>query len=425
MTMTKKVVSIKQIVGGGYGKFWNWEGRYLVVKGSRGSKKSKTTALKLATKLNKYPLSNALVLRNTAATLRDSCYVDLLWAFKQLGPEISNLWVGTVSPLRITNKKTGQVVLFRGLDDPLKLTSMTVEVGFLNFAWLEEAYELLDEEAFNKVDESLRGRLPKGYYYQFILSFNPWNQYHWLKSRFFDNPDDQTLAMTTNYLCNEFIDDGFINLMEKMRERNPARYRVAGLGEWGVAEGLVFERWEVAYIDTESDYFKKLPKYYGMDFGYVNDPSTLPETAIDEEQGIIYIFGELYKQGMLNTDIAEYIKRRKLENTVIIADSAEQKSIAELNRLGCRKVEPARKGPIIHGIQFLQNYRFIIHQDCKHTIAEFASYSFTEDKFGKLTNKPVDKNNHVIDALRYAYEYFYKPENKAEKTKQSIRKGLF
>ncbi|NYV28420.1 PBSX family phage terminase large subunit [Streptobacillus felis] len=184
---------LPSIIGKGYKKFWNCKKRYLVVKGSRGSKKSKTTALKLIYSLMKYPNTNALVVRKTKETLKDSCYAELQWAINRL--QVENNWKITKSPMEMIYKPTGQKILFRGLDSPLKLTSITVEKGIINFVWIEEAYEIMKEDDFNKIDMSIRGILPDEAYYQFIITFNPWNSKHWLKKRFFDNEDEDVEAI--------------------------------------------------------------------------------------------------------------------------------------------------------------------------------------------------------------------------------------
>ena len=134
-------------------------------------------------------------------------------------------WEFKLNPLEAMYKPTGQKIYFRGLDDPLKVTSITVDVGVLCWAWLEEAYEVMNEDDFNILDESIRGDVPDGLFKQWTITFNPWNEKHWLKKRFFDNTDDQRiLAITTNYLCNEWLDEDDIKVFEDMRIRNPRRY---------------------------------------------------------------------------------------------------------------------------------------------------------------------------------------------------------
>ena len=200
-----KQVSLSEVVGKGYTEFFNTKKTYVVCKGSRGSKKSKSAAIYHIYAMMKYPLSNTLVVRKVERTLRDSCYSDLKWAIERLG--VSHLWQCTTSPLEITYKPTGQKIIFRGLDSPFKITSISVPHGVLNFLWLEEAYEILKEDEFNIIDESIRGKLPDGYFKRVTITFNPWSEMHWLKRRFFDVPLDNVLAMTTTYRCNEWLSE--------------------------------------------------------------------------------------------------------------------------------------------------------------------------------------------------------------------------
>ena len=163
-------LSMQDIIGKGYADFWNSKQRYVVVKGSRASKKSTTAALKIIVRMMQYPKANTLVIRKTAASLKDSCWTQLRWAIDRLG--VSDYWKARVSPLELEYLPTGQKILFRGLDDALKVTSITVKTGVLCWGLLEEAYEV-DETEFNRVDESLRGHLPDGYYIQWLIVFNP------------------------------------------------------------------------------------------------------------------------------------------------------------------------------------------------------------------------------------------------------------
>lgn len=164
-------VSLASIVGGHYYDFWNCKKRYRVCKGSRGSKKSKTTALNIIVRMMQHPDANTLYVRRTFATLRDSCYSDLLWAIERLG--VQAYWRCTINPLEITYLPTGQKILFRGMDDPLKITSISVPKGVLCWVVIEEAYEITDERDFNKLDLSIRGEMPKGLFKQLTLIFNP------------------------------------------------------------------------------------------------------------------------------------------------------------------------------------------------------------------------------------------------------------
>lgn len=177
-----KKIYLPDVIGKGYAKFWNFKGRYRVVKGSRASKKSKTTALWFIYNMMKYPEANTLVVRRTGATLKDSCFTELKWSANRLG--VDHLWKFKTNPMEAIYIPTGQKIYFRGLDDPLKITSITVDVGVLCWMWVEEAYEIGSEASFDTVDESIRGVVPDGLFKQTTLTFNPWNEKHWMKKRF-------------------------------------------------------------------------------------------------------------------------------------------------------------------------------------------------------------------------------------------------
>lgn len=400
------IVHLPSIVGKHYGEFWRFKGRYKAVKGSRASKKSSTQSLKVITEIIENPNINWLVVRKVERTLRDSCYAQLKWAIHRL--KVDNFFKCSTSPLEITYKPTGQKILFRGLDDPLKVTSITVEVGSLCRLWIEEAYEITSEEAFDRLDESIRGQLPKGMYHQVVLTFNPWSDRHWLKKRFFDEPSKNVLAMTTNYMCNEFLSEADLVLFEEMK-KNPRRYRTAGLGEWGIVEGLVYENWEERVFDVhEISIRPSVRSAFGMDFGYVNDPSTLFCGLVDIVAREIYVFDEMYEKGMSNEDIKDRVSEMGYSKERIKADSAEPKSIAYLRKAGLTRIRSAKKGPdsIRAGISIIQDYKIIIHPRCVNFITEISNYTWDKDKFDNAINKPIDDFNHLMDAMRYAMEEF-------------------
>lgn len=402
----KKVnVNLPSLVGKGYKTFWNFKGRYRVVKGSRRSKKSKTMALWTIYNLMKYPESNMLVVRKTYRTLKDSCFTELKWAIKRL--QVEHMWQVKESPLEMTYIPTGQKIYFRGLDDPLKITSIAVEIGVLSWMWIEEAYEIMSEEDFDTLAESMLGDCPEGLFKQITLTFNPWNEKIWIKKRFFDVDDPDVLAITTNYLCNEWLSPADKQVFEKMKTQNPRRFRVAGLGEWGVVEGLVYENWkEQSFTLKEIEHCKSA---FGLDFGYTNDPSAFFVGFIDVENKRLYVWDEFYKKGLSNKKIYELINQMGYSKERITGDSAEPKSIDELKGMGLH-ITGAKKGKdsVNNGIQWIQDLEIIIHPRCVNFLTEISNYTWDVDRFGKKLNVPIDDFNHLMDAMRYALERYIK-----------------
>ena len=405
-----KKVWLPDIVGKGYGTYWNFKGRYRVCKGSRASKKSTTTALNLITRMMEYPESNLLVIRKIGRTIHDSCFNQLLWAIHRLG--VDAYWTSKETPLEITYKPTGQKIFFRGLDDPLKVTSIAVEKGYLCWIWIEEAYEIMNQDDFDMIDESIRGEVPEGLFKQITLTFNPWNQKHWMKKRFFDVSDPDIFATTTNYTCNEWLDDADRKLFEQMKQNNPRRYQVAGLGNWGIAEGLIYENWKEEAFDIDAiRRLDSVKAIFGLDFGYTNDPSALFCGLIDAKAKTLWVFDEMYEKGMSNERIFQKIQSMGYAKERIRADSAEPKSIDRLRELGLSNVKAARKGKdsVNNGIDYLQDFHIIIHPRCVNFITEIGNYSWDKDnKTGKTLNKPIDDFNHLMDAMRYGAEDYIK-----------------
>jgi len=405
--MTSNNISLRQVVGGGYAEFWRSKNTYRVCKGSRASKKSKTTALNFITRLVEYPESNLLVVRKTFRSLKDSCFTELKWAINRLG--LSGWFNVKESPLEIIYIPTGQKILFRGLDDPLKVASITVEVGALCWMWIEEAYEISNESDFDTICESIRGEMPAGLFRQITLTFNPWNERHWLKKRFYDNPFslEDVLAITTDYRCNEWLSEDDLRVFEVMKTQNPRRYAVAGLGGWGVVEGLIYEKWREEAFDPDA--IRKRPgikSVFGLDFGYTIDPSALFCGLVDVKARQLYVFDELYEKGLTNAAIYQRVAAMGYVKEVITADSAEPKSIDELKALGLRRIRGARKGrdSVANGIQYIQNYEIIIAPHCVNFLREIGNYGWETDRSGAKLNVPADDDNNLMDAMRYGME---------------------
>lgn len=402
-------ISIKELVGNGYNDFWNCKKRYRVVKGSRGSKKSCTTALwyiyKLMYHFHKFgSMPHLLVIRRYYNTHKDSTRAQLIWAINKLN--VSHLWHIPKGDTTLIYKPSGQKVLFRGMDDPQSITSITVDKGNICWVWFEEAFQITDEGDFDKVDLSIRGMLPEDLFYQFTLTFNPWSDKSWLKKRFFDVKDEDVFSTTTDYTCNEFLDEATIKLFEKMKIQNPKRYKIEGLGDWGIAEGLIYENWEVKEFDIEKILTdKNLKLCRGMDFGY-NDPTAFIACAVDTKKYLIYVYDEFCKVMMENRKIANWLIEKGYNRCVIKADSEDTRTINELKLLGIRGIVGCRKGKgsVLGGIQKLQDYHIIVHPRCGETIIALNNYAWKKDKNEKETSEPEHDFSHIPDALRYATE---------------------
>lgn len=402
--MTKRIY-LPEIVGGGYGKFWRFKGRYRVVKGSRASKKSKTTALWFVYNMMKYRKANLLVVRKTYRTLKNSCFAEIKWAIKRLGAE--KYWLIKETPMEMIYLPTGQKIYFYGLDDPMKITSITVGVGVLCWMWIEEAYEIKDEASFNMLDESIRGDTGDELFKQITITFNPWNERHWLKRRFFDTENEEVLAMSVDYTVNEFLDDADRKMFEMMKKNNPARYSVAGLGNWGVTDGCVYTKFREEEFLLE-DVLKRhgAKAVFGLDFGYVNDPSALFCGVVDEDEKKIFVFDEMYEKNLSNEAIFEKICKMGYGKEKIYADSSEPKSIDRLRQLGLTRIRSAKKGPdsVRFGIDLIGEYEIAVHPRCENFLTEIENYVWETNSDDKKTNRPKDEFNHLMDAMRYAME---------------------
>lgn len=403
----KSDLLLEDIIGKGYEKFWRFRGRYRVVKGSRASKKSRTTAYWIIIHMmdSQYQLANTLVVRKTERTLKDSCYAELQWVIYKLN--VKKFWKWTRNPLEMTYIPTGQKILFRGLDDPLKLASISVPIGNVCWVWIEEAYEISNIQDFQMLDESIRGDLPAPLFHQFTLTFNPWTSSHWLKARFFDNPNSKTLAITTTYKINEWIDQPYVEMLEELKKINPRRYRVSALGEWGATGNLIYENYDSILFDSSSINGTWV---YGLDFGYSNDPSAFFVGILDVQNKELYVVNEFYEKKLWNSQIAEKIKAMGYQKEIIYADSANPKDISELRtKYEIHRIRSSRKGKnsVMNGIGFIQNYHLVIHPRCKHFLYEIENYVYKKDKMtNEPINEPEDKNNHLMDAMRYALEQF-------------------
>ena len=227
-----------------------------------------------------------------------------------------------------------------------------------------------------------------------------------MKKRFFDTPNPNVLAMTTNYRCNEFLSQSDLLLFEEMK-KNPRRYAVAGEGDWGVVDGLVYENWKEQVFDCDEIRNQEgVEAAFGLDFGYTTDPAALFCSVVNQKNKKIYVFDELYQTGLTNQQLAKRIESMGYAKERIRADAAEPKSIEELYQAGISRIVKSRKGKdsILNGIQRIQNYELIIHPRCVNFLQEISVYQWAKDRFDRYTGKPEDNNNHLMDAMRYACE---------------------
>lgn len=373
--------------------------RILVLYGGAGSGKSYYAAQKLVFKCLR-DKRKVLVLRKVNKTTKNSTFSLLLDVLSQFNILDKCRVNRTDFTIILPN---GSVFLCMGLDDPEKIKSITG----LTDAWLEEATEFsLDD--FSQVN--LRIRDPIALNQQIILSFNPVSKANWCYIHFFaDNPDLMEFRKTvkvlhTNYLDNHFLPEDYVETLKQMKQTNEVYYKIYCLGEFGSLDKLVYNNWQVLDFDPEKIRGDLL---VGLDFGYTNDPTALIASFFVESEKRIYVFKEWGDTGYLNDEIANNIKDLGFAKSVIMADSAEEKSIEEIKRAGIQKIKPCvkGKGSILQGIQKLQQYEIIVHPDCVRVQTELQNYAWKKDKFtNEYINEPIDAFNHWLDALRYSLQ---------------------
>lgn len=371
----------------------------------QGEQKSATAALWYIVQLMKYPEANLLVVRAVYATLRDSCFAQLLWAIRRL--KVESLWQAAKNPLELTYRPTGQKILFRGFDNPDKLASATVERGALCWVWIEEAFEIASEAACSTSWTCLSpGARSLPAFQADHLTFNPWNGRHWLKSRFFDQADERVFTLTTTYRTNEFLDECDRAVFERMRRENPRRYDVAGLGNWGTAEGLIYENWTVEPFDPDKLEPEGKRCVFGLDYGYTNDPTAfIGNGGVSRAENAVCVRRALRDPDAQRRHCGNDPDERIREGTNPGGRGGTEKQ----RRSAAAGHSPRRSGrqrgrtAFGNGIARLQEYRLIVHPRCIHTAEELAAYVWDADESGPL-NRPVDSDNHLMDAMRYAME---------------------
>ncbi len=340
-----------------------------------------------------------LWLRKVDRTLKDSIFADVLdclsrWQLLALC-KVNN----SDRTITLPNKA---VFLFKGMDDPEKIKS----IKGLSDVVMEEASEFTLDD-FTQL--TLRLREPKHKNRQLFVMFNPVSKVNWTYKQWFDPQaeiDTTRVAVHhSTYKDNRFLDEENIRTIENLKKTNPAYYKIYTLGEFATLDKLVFPVFQKQRLHATD--LVDIPSYFGLDFGFVNDPSAFIHVKVDQKNKRLYVLEEYTKKGLLNNEIARVIKQMGYSKEVITADAAEQKSIAELKRDGIARVRPAKKGPdsVIQGISFLQQYELVVDDRCVKLIEELENYTYQKDKAtNEYINKPVDSYNHCIDAIRYAVE---------------------
>ncbi len=372
--------------------------RYVVLKGSAGSGKSRDTAMFLLLRLLRDEGRNLMCIRKIEDANRDSTFAELCGVIESA--KLSHLFKISQSPLQITCHN-GNRIIFRGVHDTRareKLKSISFSKGKLTDIWIEEATELLQSD-FEIIDDRLRGKLPSPLFYQIRLTLNPVSAHHWIKKRFFDSPSRSVLTHSSTYLDNKFIDSDFHMRMEERKLHDPEGYRIYGLGDWGETEGLVLPNYKVLKQEMNSDDFDSLA--YGQDFGFNHANAIL---LLGYRDGNVYVLEELISRGMTTQEIIAIAQDRGFSKKIpMYCDSAEPDRILSWRRAGFL-ARPVVKGAgsVAKHIDFLRGCQILISPKCKHCISEISAWKFELDRVtGAFSENPVNANDDAMAALRY------------------------
>ena len=383
-------------------------GRYFIVTGGRGSGKSFSINLLLV--LLTYEAGHTILF--TRYTL-SSTYISIIPEFIEKLELLKIFDDFHITKDEIRNKRSGSKIIFKGIktssgDQTANLKSLQGVTTFV----LDEAEELTNEDTFDKIDLSVR---QQGKHNRVILILNPTTKEHWIYKRFFEDKGIQESVNTskdnvtyihTTYLDNiENLSESYINQIENIKKRRPEKYKHQMLGGWlNKAEGVILTNWSIGK-------FKKTGvSVFGQDYGFSNDPSTLVETNIDTSNKVIYLKECFYLPKLTTSEIARLNMKHAVDN-LIVGDSAEVRLLSELKSKGCNVVASIKgAGSITYGISLLQDYDLIVDEQSINLIKELNNYSWLERK----SNTPIDKHNHLIDAIRYAVSYQLQNPNRGK-----------
>lgn len=357
----------------------------------------------------KYP-RKVLFLRKVGATVHDSIFEDVKQCLESW--QLLDKCKVNNSAYRI-ELPNGAQFIFKGLDNPEKIKS----IKGVSDVVMEEASEFTLDD-YTQLTLRLRDKRHKDK--QIYLMFNPVSKSNWVYNAFFVKNPKNTIVYQTTYKDNRFLDRVTVENIEELANRNEAYYKIYALGEFATLDKLVFPKYEKRLLNKRE--LEHLPAYFGLDYGFINDPSALLHVRVDDENKRLYVVEEFVKKGLTNDKIAEAIKALGYAKEEIQADSAEKKSNQELRNLGVTRVVDVKKGPgsVMQGIQYLLQYDWIVDERCVKLIEELENYTWKKDKkTNEYTNEPVDSYNHCIDAIRYALQ------NRIYKAKIKLFKGGF
>lgn len=371
--------------------------------GGRGSAKSSFFGIEVLLLILRNPEIHALVMRRYANTMRSTVYAQIVWAIGELG--LSGAFKCTVSPMEITRTSTGQKILFFGADDPGKLKSLKFQFGYAGILWLEELDQFDGPAAVRNIEQSVLRGGEKAYLFK---SFNPpitrdnWANQYVLE----DKPGMYAHRSTYLTTPQEWLGPKFIADAEYLKEQNPKAYEHEYLGIAVGTGGSVFENIKAESLTDEQCIEFDRP-LHGVDWGYYPDPFAYNRCYYDHARRVLYVYDELtaYKAG--NADTARMLREEKglTEDDFILADSAEPKSIGDYKDYGffIRGVKKG-KDSVDYSFKWLQSLSAIIidKQRCPDTYKEFIEYEYERDKDNNILSRYPDKNNHHIDAVRYA-----------------------
>ena len=380
--------------------------------GSAGSGKSYTIAQKIVIRCCNEPI-RVLVCRRYGTTLRNSCFA--------LFREILAKWRLTkYVSIRETDMSiifpNGSQIIMCDLDSEEKLLS----INDISTIWVEEAYEV-EKNKVEQLNLRMRGQAANQ---QLFLSWNPISKQSWLYEFTVENPPENSIFLHSTYRDNPFLNAEYIAALDEMEVRNPAKYRVYGLGEWGVdTEGLVITNWRKEEFDAMELAQKGFEHRAGVDLGWI-DKSAIIDTLYDRDNKTIYVFNEFYKSGCQLSELASAIGNMNLTKTKIYVDAAEPRSIQFFKKEGINAY-PCNKGKdsVKAGLMFLQDSLIIVHPSCQNFITELENFSYIKSKVtGEYTEDTTHEWSHAIDACRYAYSDIY--TNKEMKTLSKSSLGL-